>query len=328
MIGGKVRSLSPSTALSAGQLLTVSSCAQVSLLVRSTLDLADRLASKATTDPVIESMLNEHPDPFDSYRLDRAEEKAVLTILPPMNLGTGPSSAAMSKNNSAAEALVVKDARQRDDGHATTSSATPRQLANAPVSVSDVLGLNQPAGDNDDEPPSRRSPHAQAAPTQDDAGSRSSPSSVRHSRRASHDRAQAAEPATSSASSSPALGAADSSALPTSSSMATVNPFDAPSLLTDELAPFLTSSSSTAHASSSTSSAAGVGVRGGKPPQTSPRKAGRRRLSRVSEANDTPADPMAGDWGAPVYGRSLSPGMNGGSGYDSGEVRPPSTRAS
>ena len=178
-------------------------------------------------------MLNEHPDPFDSYRLDRAEEKAVLTILPPMNLGTGPSSAAMSKNNSAAEALVVKDARQRDDGHAATSSATPRQLANAPVSVSDVLGLNQPDGDNDDEPPSRRSPHAQAAPTQDDAGSRSSPSSIRHSRRASHDRAQAAEPATSSASSSPALDAADSSALPTSSSMATVNPFDAPSLLTE-----------------------------------------------------------------------------------------------
>lgn len=41
---------------------------QVALLLRSTLDLADRLASKATSDPVIESMLNEHPDPFDSYR--------------------------------------------------------------------------------------------------------------------------------------------------------------------------------------------------------------------------------------------------------------------
>ncbi|GAA5833450.1 hypothetical protein JCM9279_001527 [Rhodotorula babjevae] len=292
---------------------------KVSLLVRSTLDLADRLASKATTDPVIESMLNEHPDPFDSYRLDRAEEKAVLTILPPMNLGTGPSSAAMSKNNSAAEPLV-KDARQHGQGHvATTSSATPRQLTNAPVSVSDVLGLNQPDVD-DGESSSRRAQPPQAAPTQDDAGLRSSPSSTCHSRRASHDPAQAAEPATSSASSSPALVATDSSALPTSSSMATVNPFDAPSLLTDESAPFLTSTSS-AHASSSSSSV-GIGARGSKPPQTSPRKAGRRRLSRVSEANDAPADPMAGDWGAPVYGRSLSPGMNGGSGYDSGEEDP------
>ncbi|GAA5921800.1 hypothetical protein JCM3775_001827 [Rhodotorula graminis] len=286
---------------------------KVSLLVRSTLDLADRLASKATTDPVIESMLNEHPDPFDSYRLDRAEEKAVLTILPPMNLGTGPSSAAMSKSNSAADVLP-KDGRQRAQG-ATTSSPTPRQLVNAPVSVSDVLGLNE--RDDDDEPASRRVLPQHTAPTQDDAGSRSSPSSGRHSRRPSHDPAPAAEPATSSASSSPALIATDSSALPSSSSMATANPFDAPSLLTDESAPFLTSS-----AVASTSSSAGTTARASKPPQTSPRKAGRRRLSRVSEGNDASADPMAGDWGAPVYGRSLSPAMNGGSGYDSGEEDP------
>ncbi|GAA5895213.1 hypothetical protein JCM8208_005938 [Rhodotorula glutinis] len=289
---------------------------KVSLLVRSTLDLADRLASKATTDPVIESMLNEHPDPFDSYRLDRAEEKAVLTILPPMNLGTGPSSAAMSKSNSAADALV-KDVQQRDQG-STMSSPTPRQLVNAPLSVSDVLGLNQ-RDDDGDESASRRPQHPHDAPTQDDAGSRSSPSSVRHSRRASHDPVPAADPVTSSASSSPALLATGSSALPTSSSMATANPFDAPSLLTDESAPFLTSSSS---ALASSSSSASTTTRLGKPPQTSPRKAGRRRLSRVSEANDAPADPMAGDWGAPVYGRSLSPGMNGGSGYDSGEEDP------
>lgn len=55
--------------------------------------------------------------------------------------------------------------------------------------------------------------------------------------------------------------------------------------------------------------------------RSSPRSSNaRRRLSRVSEAQD-PADPMAGDWGAPVYGRALSPGMNGGSAYDSAEVR-------
>lgn len=275
------------------------------------MDLADRLASKATTDPVIESMLNEHPDPFDSYRLDRDEQREVLTVLPPMNLGTGPLSAAMSKSNSAAEALV-KGARQNDEA-ATTKLPTPRQLAKAPVSVSDVLGLNGPDDDHYSAP--QRSEQAQTAPTQDDAASsRSSPSSPLHSRRASQDPPQAPAPATSSsAASSPGLIATDSSALPTSSSMATANPFDAPSLTT-ESAPFLTSLASS-------SSSAATAVSGSKPPVTSPRKHGRRRLSRVSEANDPPPDPMAGDWSAPVFGRSLSPGMNGGSGYDSGEVR-------
>ena len=60
---------------------------QVSLLLRSTLDLSDRLASNATSDPTIEAMLEELPDPFDSYRLETDETRDVFTVLPPMNLG-------------------------------------------------------------------------------------------------------------------------------------------------------------------------------------------------------------------------------------------------
>ncbi|GAA6052873.1 hypothetical protein JCM3770_004387 [Rhodotorula araucariae] len=271
---------------------------KVSLLVRSTMDLADRLASKATSDPVIEAMLSEHPDPFDSYRLDRDEARDVFTILPPMNLGT---SAAMSKSNSVAEA----DKGKEPDGSETANTPTSRQLAKAPVSVSDVLGLTERGEELG--APSAIEP-ARSAPTQDDASYRSSPSSPRHARRTSQGAPPPAEPAPSSASSSPALAATDSPALPHSaSSLVTANPFDAPSLTT-ESAPFLTSTSPSA---------------GGKAVPTSPRKPGRRRgLSRVSEAHDPPADPMAGDWGVPVYGRSLSPGMNGGSGYDSGEDDP------
>ncbi|BGP40432.1 hypothetical protein JCM10450v2_004415 [Rhodotorula kratochvilovae] len=279
---------------------------KVSLLVRSTMDLADRLASKATSDPVIEAMLSEHPDPFDSYRLDRDEARDVFTILPPMNLGTGPSSAAMSKSNSAADADKAKE----QDGGETARTLTPRQLSKAPVSVSDVLGLNE--RDEEQQPP-RTKESTRSAPTQDDASTRSSPSSPRYARRSSRDAPPPAEPAPSSSTSSPVLAATDSPALAHSaSSLVAANPFDAPSLTT-ESAPFLTSSSPPAGAS--------AGGKAGAP--TSPRKPGRRRgLSRVSEAHDPPADPMAGDWGVPVYGRSLSPGMNGGSGYDSGEEDP------
>lgn len=48
-----------------------------------------------------------------------------------------------------------------------------------------------------------------------------------------------------------------------------------------------------------------------------PRKTLRRPLSRVSESE--PSDPMAGDWDAPVYGKTLSPVMNGngGDGWES-----------
>ncbi|BGP24980.1 IRSp53/MIM-like domain-containing protein [Rhodotorula toruloides] len=269
---------------------------KVSLLVRSTLDLADRLASKATSDPVIESMLNEHPDPFDSFRLDRDETRDVFTILPPMNLGAGPSAAS-------SEVLSDGASTRSMDEHETARPMTPKQLAKAPMSVSQVLGLDQLAEDH-------RTPRAKGterpAPDNDleeRSEGRAASTSPLHSRKPSMEQPNSAVPSTSSSTPSPALLAADSAALDhsvDSLTSASSNPFDRPSLTT-EAAPFSTLSTSA------------------RTEQSSPRKNGRRRLSRVTEAQDPPADPMAGDWGAPVYGRSLSPGMNGGSGYESGE---------
>ncbi|GAA6001442.1 Ivy1p [Rhodotorula paludigena] len=286
---------------------------KVSLLVRSTMDLADRLASKATSDPVIESMLNEHPDPFDSYRLDRDEVRDVFTVLPPMNLGAGPSSAPLSKTGSMIEADKEAARPQEHDDYAVL---TPKQLSKAPVSVSDVLGLNKQ--DDEDALTPRRREQVPRATTdmQDDEAPKGAAS--RSSHQPGHEVSHVEPAPSSSTASSPNVAPADSPALVDSlanSIASSVDPdtsLDAPSL-TAERAPFSTGPSPSASPAPHSSSM-----------RSSPRKSNaRRRLSRVSEAQD-PADPMAGDWGAPVYGRALSPGINGGSAYDSAEDEPQS----
>ncbi|GAA5868121.1 hypothetical protein JCM3774_001027 [Rhodotorula dairenensis] len=131
---------------------------KVALVVRSTLDLSDRLASKSTADPVIEAMLNEHPDPFDSYRLDR-DEADVLTVLPPINLVGGTStplvSGAESDDESGLPTVSEADQTLPDDTEEVGAPGTPRPLAETPVSVSDVLGLGESE---------QRNPHSRPEP--------------------------------------------------------------------------------------------------------------------------------------------------------------------
>ncbi|KAH9844018.1 uncharacterized protein C8Q71DRAFT_24980 [Rhodofomes roseus] len=57
---------------------------KVCLAVRSTMDVFDRLTSKAS-DPVIEPMLQTIPDPFDSYGPPPAEDQ-IFTILQPLSV--------------------------------------------------------------------------------------------------------------------------------------------------------------------------------------------------------------------------------------------------
>ncbi|KAI0722953.1 hypothetical protein C8Q76DRAFT_793945 [Earliella scabrosa] len=64
---------------------------KVCLVVRSTMDVFDRLTSKAS-DPVIEPMLQTIPDPFDSYGPPPAEDQ-IFSILPPLSVIANPSSA-------------------------------------------------------------------------------------------------------------------------------------------------------------------------------------------------------------------------------------------
>ncbi|GAA6000112.1 hypothetical protein JCM10207_006057 [Rhodosporidiobolus poonsookiae] len=278
---------------------------KVSLLVRSTLDLADRLASKATSDPTIESMLNEHPDPFDSYRLETDEERDVFSILPPINLSLNAAAGPSSRRTNGAQhppPVLESDretVRAKDKDH-EDAALTPRQRSKQPLSVSDVLGLNQTS---EDEVSDTRDDAPRQAPTQDGTHARSAVTSPLHSRSAS-----ATQPAqlssSSSSSPSPTLPATDSPALTAD----LPSDVDDPPSLTTESAPFSTLSRSSSVGAPAAST----------PPASSPRKGRRaRNLSRVSESGSL--DEMAGDWGAPVYGRELSPAMNGGGGYDSGE---------
>ncbi|GAA5921656.1 hypothetical protein JCM1841_000897 [Sporobolomyces salmonicolor] len=273
---------------------------KVSLLLRSTLDLADRLASKATSDPVIESMLDEHPDPFDSYRLETDEARDVFTVLPPMNLGLagGAAAAGLSSKKAAPvdsdmETVRSKERERQPSHEGSTPVMSPslrREPLKTPVSVSDVLGLTDAHEDHATRVNGRR------RPTQDDTEEsppRSITSLSRNSSQAPAPHALSSIPSSSSTTPSPA-SLSDSPALNPEETDST---FEPPSLTT-ESAPFVTASA----------------VSG----PTSPRRPGRRRLSKVAETE--PADPMAGDWSAPVYGGTLSRGMNGGNGYDSGEV--------
>ncbi|GJE84605.1 Protein IVY1 [Phanerochaete sordida] len=64
------------------------------LLLRSTLDVFDRLTSKAS-DPIIEPMLQAVPDPFDSYGPPPDEDK-IFSILPPLSVIANTPSASPS----------------------------------------------------------------------------------------------------------------------------------------------------------------------------------------------------------------------------------------
>ncbi|WFD28217.1 hypothetical protein MNAN1_003223 [Malassezia nana] len=79
---------------------------KVMLLVRAQVDMADRLSTKAVTDPVLESMMASIPDPFGSYGPAKREGE-LFTILQPAHapdaLGASPA-AGLSRPDSGTEA--------------------------------------------------------------------------------------------------------------------------------------------------------------------------------------------------------------------------------
>ncbi|GAA5967243.1 hypothetical protein JCM3765_001746 [Sporobolomyces pararoseus] len=265
---------------------------KVSLLLRSTLDLSDRLASKATSDPTIEAMLEEHPDPFDSYRLETDETRDVFTVLPPMNLGI-----ASSGGGGAPKKILDSDRETVRSGHdrrgSMDSNASPRKEGKKAMTVSEVLGLNST---KEEEGNGRRTPQDPTTATdQDEEQQEQSADSDFLSARLS-------EPSKPSPSgTSTPISSTDSPALSTP----TQDPFSEPSL-TEESAPFVTrpETSRTTSTASNASSARREREHG-------------RRLSRVTEVEPVEADPMSGDWSAPTYERPLSSGMNGRDGYES-----------
>lgn len=62
---------------------------KVCVLVRSTMDVFDRVTAKAS-DPIIEPMLQSVPDPFDSYGVQQSEDQ-IFSILAPLSIMSAPS---------------------------------------------------------------------------------------------------------------------------------------------------------------------------------------------------------------------------------------------
>ncbi|KAG9081448.1 hypothetical protein FS749_007648, partial [Ceratobasidium sp. UAMH 11750] len=83
----------------------------VSLVVRSTMDVYDRITAKAS-DASLEPILASVPDPFDEYASHDSSSDAIFSILPPLDIlagtktptgeSTAPGSAASSAGNTAA----------------------------------------------------------------------------------------------------------------------------------------------------------------------------------------------------------------------------------
>ncbi|KAG9119034.1 hypothetical protein FRC07_006161 [Ceratobasidium sp. 392] len=83
----------------------------VSLVVRSTMDVYDRITAKAS-DPSLEHILASVPDPFDEYASQDSSSDAIFSILPPLDIlagtktPTGESTAPGSAGSSASNATA------------------------------------------------------------------------------------------------------------------------------------------------------------------------------------------------------------------------------
>lgn len=230
-------------------------------------------------------MLNEHPDPFDSYRTENEEERDVFTVLPPlgMNLGLGGS-----KRGSVIDLdKEAERASERSSKEDSGAALTPRQTSSkkTPMSVADVLGINAGTATDsadDTEPESADEERLETTP--------------RHNHRHHPPPPPHDNPFASTSSSSP------------------------PASISSDSPSALTSAHSQAAAPDSPSparvAATGLSVKA----QTPKKWKGKGRKAQLARVSETENDPMAGDWGVPEYGRNLSPVMNGNGEYDSGDV--------
>lgn len=244
-------------------------------------------------------MLEEHPDPFDSYRLETDEARDVFTVLPPMNLGLGSGGGPSSTKK---QTETDRDStRQHERRASMDSNASPRREGKKVMTVSEVLGLNEP--NEEETKPARRTTQDSTTTTVEEDDGEAERSEDSHFLAA-----RTPEPVATPTSTSTPISPNDSPALPPPSH----DPFSEPSL-TEESAPFVTRPESMSRTLSTGSTASSRRER--------ERELHGRRLSRVTEVETVEADPMSGDWSTPTtYERPLSSGMNGRDGYESGEV--------
>ncbi|KAG8693653.1 hypothetical protein FRC09_010368, partial [Ceratobasidium sp. 395] len=97
----------------------------VSLVVRSTMDVYDRITAKAS-DPSLEHILASVPDPFDEYASQDSSSDAIFSILPPLDIlagtktptgdSTAPGSAASSSTGKATAPMSNSNSTQNLGG--------------------------------------------------------------------------------------------------------------------------------------------------------------------------------------------------------------------
>ena len=87
-------------------------------MVRSQLEISDRISGKGLSDPILEPILSSIPDPFGSYGPPKTEDQ-IFSILPPTSL-LGSAGTVSSEMMGSSVASV--DAEDKDDGDNAQSS--------------------------------------------------------------------------------------------------------------------------------------------------------------------------------------------------------------
>ncbi|KAI8393888.1 uncharacterized protein BYT42DRAFT_552561 [Radiomyces spectabilis] len=59
---------------------------KVAVVVRAQVDIFERISNKGLADPILEQMMQQHPDPFCAYSTTTDESAQIFTVLPPVSL--------------------------------------------------------------------------------------------------------------------------------------------------------------------------------------------------------------------------------------------------
>ncbi|SPC68127.1 related to IVY1 - phospholipid-binding protein [Ustilago sp. UG-2017b] len=94
---------------------------KVALVVRSQIEISERISSKGLNDPVLEAMLATIPDPFGSYGPAK-QDGEIFSILPPISL---LSSGANSIHDRSTEAAATTNETSVTDGDVRTEDVRP-----------------------------------------------------------------------------------------------------------------------------------------------------------------------------------------------------------
>ncbi|EPQ27638.1 uncharacterized protein PFL1_04776 [Pseudozyma flocculosa PF-1] len=151
---------------------------KVALVVRSQIEISERISSKGLSDPILEPMLSAIPDPFGSYGPPKQDDQ-IFSILPPTSLLSSAANSIHGVVPEGAPSAPTAGAQSyAANGAPASSTISPASLM-SPTTPS--RGLSRPAnGSSSAASPSMvgQSPQAEATPTQARHSKRGSSSSA------------------------------------------------------------------------------------------------------------------------------------------------------